>query len=172
MLHVRAFLRTFRSTMPSADFCRSIRPPLDDRSPQASRQISPGNAHSPSRLCPPHLHDDLPYRYRTLKVLAFSSDRHALYVVPVRRASVLPAASFRFHLAMDTLAVRLMLPPVGCTGDFHSQTNATCLAHEKKGLLRSKSNPCFSNQKNVNPLFCAEKPAVRCCFCRSSPHGC
>ena len=43
-----------------------------------------------------------------------------LYVVSVRRASALPAASFRFHLAMDTLAVQLMVPPVGSIGDFHS----------------------------------------------------
>ena len=31
----------------------------------------------------------------------------ALYVVPVRQAKGLPTASFRFHLAMDTLAVQL-----------------------------------------------------------------
>ena len=31
----------------------------------------------------------------------------ALYVVPVRQAKGLPAASFRFHLTMDTLAVQL-----------------------------------------------------------------
>jgi hypothetical protein len=30
-----------------------------------------------------------------------------LYPLPVRQASHLPAASFRFHLAMDTLAVQL-----------------------------------------------------------------
>jgi hypothetical protein len=28
-----------------------------------------------------------------------------LYPLPVRQASVLPSASFRFHLAMDTLAL-------------------------------------------------------------------
>jgi len=31
---------------------------------------------------------------------------------------------------VDTLAVRLMLPPVGCTGDFHSQADAPCRAHK------------------------------------------
>jgi len=30
-----------------------------------------------------------------------------LYPLPVRQASVLPSASFRSHLAMDTVAVRL-----------------------------------------------------------------
>ena len=39
-----------------------------------------------------------------------------LYPLPVRRASLLPTASSRFHLAMDTLAVQLTLPPAGCRG--------------------------------------------------------
>ena len=43
----------------------------------------------------------------------------ASYVIPVRQASALPAASFRFHLAVDTLAVKLVVPPTGPTGDFH-----------------------------------------------------
>ena len=42
------------------------------------------------------------------------------------------AASFRFHLAMDTLAVRLTIPPVGFVGDFHSLVSAPCRAHEEK----------------------------------------
>jgi len=46
---------------------------------------------------------------------------HASYAIPVRRASDLPAASFRFHLAMDTLAVRLIVPLVGSIVDFHHQ---------------------------------------------------
>jgi len=41
----------------------------------------------------------------------------------------LPAASFRFHLAMDTLAVKLVVPPTGSTGDFHSLEDAPCRAH-------------------------------------------
>jgi len=73
-----------------------------------------------------------PYRYRTLKIFAFSSSLHASYVVSVRRASALPAASFRFHLAVDTLAVQLTIPPVGFVGDFHSQVGAPCRAHNKK----------------------------------------
>ncbi|HVQ38352.1 MAG TPA: hypothetical protein VMS31_12510, partial [Pyrinomonadaceae bacterium] len=47
-------------------------------------------------------------------------------------ASVLPAASFRFHLAMVTLAVRLTIPPVGFVGDFHSQVSAPCRAHQRR----------------------------------------
>ncbi len=73
-----------------------------------------------------------PYRYRTLKIFAFSSRLHASYAISVRRASALPAASFRFHLAMDTLAVQLTIPPVGFVGDFHSLVRAPCRAHKEK----------------------------------------
>ena len=44
-----------------------------------------------------------------------------LYPLPVRQASTLPAASFRFRLATDTLAVRLTLPLAGRVKDFHLQ---------------------------------------------------
>jgi len=47
----------------------------------------------------------LPYSYWTLEIMAFSSDMTASHTIPVRRASVLPAASFRFSLTTDTLAV-------------------------------------------------------------------
>src|ERR1043166_3955432 len=101
----------------------------------AKLQTSPGNALSPSRLCPPHLRTSFPYRYWTLKIIAFSSNLHASYAISVRQASVLPAASFRFHLAMDTLAVQLTVPPVGSVGHFHSLVRAPCRAHnENRGL--------------------------------------
>src|SRR6266478_6103993 len=99
----------------------------------AKLQISPGNALSPSRLCPPHIRPSFPYRYWTLKIYASSSSLHASYAISVRQTSVLPAASFRFHLAMDTLAVRLTIPPVGLVGDFHPQVSAPCRAHKTKG---------------------------------------
>src|SRR5258708_18689817 len=98
----------------------------------AKLQTSPGNAHSPSRLCPPHIRTSFPYRYWTLEICASSSSLHASYAISVRRASALPAASFRFHLAMDTLAVQLTIPPVGSIGDFHSLVRAACRAHHKK----------------------------------------
>lgn len=119
--------------MPSADFCRFIASPLDDTSPEANRQISPGIAHSPSRLCPPHIRHDFPCRYWTLKKIAFSSSPDASYAVSVRRASVLPAASSGFHLAMDTLAVQLTIPPAGFVRDFHPQVSAPCRAHNCQG---------------------------------------
>jgi hypothetical protein len=56
-------------------------------------------------------------------------------VLPVRQASALLTASFRFALASDTLAVRLMFPLTGHIGDFHSQECAPCRAHIKKPFL-------------------------------------
>src|SRR5204863_7106405 len=99
----------------------------------------------PPRVMRSHLHayarriyaTSFPYRYWTLNLFAFSSSLHASYAISVRRASVLPAASFRFHLAMDTLAVRLTVPPVGSVGDFHSLVSAPCRAH--KGESGDKS---------------------------------
>ena len=106
--------------------------PPDAPAAKADWQISPGNAHPPSRLCPPHLRPRFPHRYRTLKIFAFSSSMGASYAISVRRASALPAASFRSHLTMGTLAVRLTLPPVGCVEDLHLQVNAPCRAHKKE----------------------------------------
>ena len=58
--------------------------------------------------------------------------RGRLYVLPVRQTSVLPAASFGFCLATDTLAVQLTIPPAGVVGDFHPQVIAPCRAHNRK----------------------------------------
>jgi hypothetical protein len=68
-----------------------------------------------------------------LKIFAFSSSLAASYAISVRQASVLPAASSGFHLTMDTLAVRLTIPPAGVVRDFHPQANAPCRAHKEKG---------------------------------------
>jgi len=45
----------------------------------------------------------------------------ALYVVRIPQAGALPTASFRFHLAMDTLAVQLMVATANSIADFHCQ---------------------------------------------------
>jgi hypothetical protein len=76
-----------------------------------------------------------------LKIFAFSSSLAASYAVSVRQASVLPAASSGFHLAMDTLAVRLTIPPAGFVRDFHPQMSAPCRAH--KGTPRLLQQPGF-----------------------------
>lgn len=44
----------------------------------------------------------------------------ASYAISVRQASALPAASFRFHLTMHTLAVRLIVPLTRPIADFLS----------------------------------------------------
>ena len=75
----------------------------------AKLQTSPGNAHPPSRLCPPHLPTNFPYRYRTSKTFASSSSWHASYAISVRQTSLLPAASFRFHLALPIVAYTVLL---------------------------------------------------------------
>src|SRR5271165_646335 len=66
---------------------------------------------------------------RSVQVLGFASMRPLtppcrLYPLPVRQASALPAASSRFRLTTDTLAVQLTLPLAGCVEDLHLQVSA------------------------------------------------
>ena len=62
----------------------------------------------------------------------------AFYAISVRRLGTLPAASFRFHLAVDTLAVRLTLPTTKRVVDFHHQA----IAHggRTKGRVAKRKN--------------------------------
>ena len=53
----------------------------------------------------------------------------ALYAIPVRQASALLTASFRFYLTVDTLAVQLTVPLVGPVEDFHLQVTQVELYH-------------------------------------------
>ena len=92
-------------TMPSADFCMRIPKPRGVGSTLAHMQISPGIAHLPSRLCLSDIRRSLPYKFRALQILACSPRRAASYPLPVRQASALPSASFRFAVARDTLAI-------------------------------------------------------------------
>ena len=96
----------------------------------ARMQISPGIAHPPSRLCLSDLRRSLPYKYWALVTFDTSPGCVASYPLPVRQASVLPPASFRFAVARDTLAVWLALPLVGRAEDFHLQVGAPCRAHK------------------------------------------
>ena len=107
--------------------------PFDRASFIAPPEISPGITHRLPRLCPPHILPQLPCKNWTLNLIAFSSAAAASYVVPVRQASVLPSASFRFGLTADTLAVRLALPLAGCALDFDQLVSAPCRAHNEKG---------------------------------------
>jgi len=102
----------------------SVHLPVFVAPPGADMQTSPGKVRKLSHLCPSHIRLCFPYRYRTLKIFAFLSSIAASYVISVRQASALPSASFRFHLTMDTLAVRLTFPPVGYVRDFHPRARA------------------------------------------------
>jgi hypothetical protein len=53
----------------------------------------------------------------------------ASYAISFRRASALHSASFRFHLAMDTLAVPLAVAFIGPEEGFHLQVGAPGRAH-------------------------------------------
>jgi len=75
-------------------------------------------------------------------------DMPASYAISVRRAGVLPAASFRFRVTPDTLAVRLTVPTIrvrrGLAPPSHKSAtmadsmalvrHAPCRAHIKKSL--------------------------------------
>ena len=58
-------------------------------------------------------------KYRALNLLVFSPIVTASYAIPVRQASGLPSASFRFCFTAHTLAVRLTVPLVGPVADLH-----------------------------------------------------
>ncbi len=137
--------------MASADFSDLISSPHDDNSTMAKSETSPGKTLEPSHLYSPHLHLCFPCKYWTLKILAFSSSITASYVIPVRRVSALSAASFRFYLTIDTLAVQLMIPLTGLIEDLHLQVQAPCRAHilkEGGSLL-----PLFIQSYRINIIF-------------------
>ena len=128
--------------MASADFCMPSR--------HLSMSVAQGTPCRSPRVLRTHLHAYACRIYaaafrtsiRALHVLAFSPRCVASYPLPVRQASALPSASFRFAVARDTLAVQLTLPLVGCVEDFHLQVSAPCRAHKEKAPteLRLNSN--------------------------------
>ena len=85
-------------------------------------------------------------QHLTIKIILFVANdglltpRGRLYAMSVRQASALPAASFRLNHAVDTLAIRLTVPPVRPVRDLtlgpcletHPQVNTPCRAHHKK----------------------------------------
>lgn len=75
-------------------------------------------------LCPSDIRGGVLCKYRASHLLACLPTPPRLYPLPVRRTSILPAASFGFRIAPDTLAVRLPLPLAGCGGDSHPQVPA------------------------------------------------
>ena len=104
-----------------------------------SKETSPGNAHPPSRVYPPHLRPRLPDRDRASEIIAS---------LPTVGASVWGSCSsdprFAFGFLQigprdPLLAVRLTVPPVRSAVDFHHQVSAPCRAHNKKAAPLSES---------------------------------
>ena len=107
----------------------------------------------------------------------------ASYAVSVRQASVLLSASFRFHLAMDTLAVQLVIPLTGLTEDSHLQVilpappvqkqlpsgrYAPCPAHHKKTASRAVLSYILAEREGFEPsIACAIHTFQACSFSHS-----
>lgn len=67
--------------------------------------------------------------------------RRMPYAVPVRQVGGLPPASFRFHLAVDTLALGYALGATSCARDFHPLDHAHAGHTEKGQLSTSRAAP-------------------------------
>src|SRR5512141_1727407 len=85
--------------------------------PNSNRHLNPGGAET--RYCGPRGRSQGNERQRNsahTRVLIPLTNR-----VSVRQISALLTASFRFHLAMDALALRLAVPLAGPALDFNQQ---------------------------------------------------
>ena len=118
--------------LTSARASRHLSMSVAQRFPSAPVQISPGIAHSPSRLCLSDIRRSVPCKFRASAIMAALPRYAASYPLPVRQASALPSASSRFPVTQNTLAVQLTLPLAGRVEDFHLQVSAPCRAHHKK----------------------------------------
>ena len=105
-------------------------------------QISPGTTRFFPSIHLPHLSRMIPCSFWASACVAVLPSCVTSYVVSVRQARGLPVvslfphpASFRFHLAMDTLAFGYILPTTGRIRDFHPLE--TCAAgRTEKATLR------------------------------------
>ncbi|HDH03883.1 MAG TPA: hypothetical protein ENH15_06535 [Actinobacteria bacterium] len=74
--------------------------------------------------------------FESIGPLAHQDD--ASYAVRVPRAGSLPAASFRFHVAADTLAVQLGVPAIkASTGTFTRQVTSWVAFADQLSSVRS-----------------------------------
>jgi len=159
--------------MASADFYQPIVPPFSDSSTwQTGRPPRVGRA-----TFIPYTRRIYFYTFRVIIGLWIlwppRPDVAASYAVAVRRAGTLLTASFGFHLAVDTLAVRLTVPitrvrrglsPPGHQPDTtpaksrQSRRSAPCLAHhpdERGGSRR----PLFFWRWQLGSPGMARRPA-------------
>jgi hypothetical protein len=127
--------------MASADFWQSLSTPLDADSTAADRQISPGIAHPPSRLCASDLRHHAPYMYRALHFLACLPHGAA----SIRFLFVAPALCFR--LPSDSQSPGKPLPSANtcpcrpCKGLSPPSECALPGAQKKGPVRRSRTGP-------------------------------
>ena len=123
------------ATMASADFC-TFSTPLRAWLLLSERpvQTSPGTTRFFPSIYLPHLPPPVPCSYWTSTCMAALSPAIALYAVSVRQARGLPAPSFRFHLAMDTLGVRLYPSRYRADSGLSPVRNVRRRAHQTKRL--------------------------------------
>ncbi len=113
---------------------------------ERSMQISPGTTRFFPSIHLPHLSRMIPCSYWALACVAVLPSCVTSYVVSVRQARGLPVvslfphpASFRFHLAMDTLAFGCILPTTGRIRDFHPLETCTARRTNKKWRIFQSS---------------------------------
>ena len=85
-----------------------------------------------------------------LHQLTVAADMPASYAISVRRAGVLPAASFRFRVTPDTLAVRLTVPTIRVRRGLAPPSHKSATMADLMGL--APHAPCRAHQKK-KPLF-------------------
>ena len=109
-------------------------------------QTSPGTTRFFLSIHPLHLPYMIPCSYRASACKAVLPSCMAFYVISVRQTGDLPVvslfphpASFRFHLAMDTLTFGYILPTTGWIRDFNPlETCAARRTFHKSGCRISK----------------------------------
>ena len=107
---VRLLWPLLTSAAPSRRLATPVAHPLLLRGSGAERQTSQGKTRDLHAMCLLHLRPPLP---GCIGLRAFWPPRpgaDASYALAVRQAGTLLAASFRFRIAPDTLAVRLAVP--------------------------------------------------------------
>ena len=110
-----------------------------------SAQTSPGTTRFFLSIHPLHLPYMIPCSYRASACKAVLPSCMAFYVISVRQTGDLPVvslfphpASFRFHLAMDTLTFGYILPTTGRIRDLHPLE--TCAAGRTSTKAKAREN--------------------------------
>jgi hypothetical protein len=77
----------------------------------------------------------------------------ALYVISVRQVSVLPSASFRSHLTVDTLAVQLVVPLTGSTEGLSPPSHPTTTTRIGTAPVKAlRAMPGAQKKRGLSPV--------------------